>query len=361
VDQYVLGWSPAWDHWLSDAKKSAVRITAKHRNVYQGLSLDGQLLNIYLSGKMLHASSLSADLPAVGDWCIVDAFFKDNANAPSAIVEEILPRHSELTRMACGKDADTQLLAANVDFAFIVTSANRDFNINRLRRYILLAEHGRVAPIIVLSKIDLTDDVGARCLHEVQSHFPYCDFIATSAHEGVGLDNLRTVLRPGKTGVFLGSSGAGKSTLVNSLLQNDVQRTHAVRDFDDKGVHTTTSSGLFFIAECGMIIDTPGLRQVGLVADEEELMRVMPGVAALASRCKFADCSHSTEPGCAVASALESGELKDSDYDSYSRMQRELAYSKRRLDARYAKEERKRWKKITMDNRKRNAQRSEYR
>lgn len=310
--------------------------------------VDGRNINCHLSGKMLHEAHSNEALPVVGDWCAIGDIFTDETNSPAALIAEILPRVSSFARMVAGVDADQQLLASNIDYAFLVTSANHNFNVNRLRRYTLLARHGKVTPVIVLSKSDLAEGLEHMYTQQIESVLPQIDIVATSAVNLIGIDTIRDYLRTGKTAVFLGSSGVGKSTLVNVLLNSQTQKTGAVRELDSKGRHTTSVADLFFATSGGMIIDTPGLREVQVLGDEGDLAEVMPDVTLLASSCKFSDCSHSNEPGCQIKQALEENRLEQTDLDNYYKLQSEMAYARRKLDQRAANQERNRWKKITM-------------
>jgi ribosome biogenesis GTPase / thiamine phosphate phosphatase len=353
VDQYALGWSEVWDHHLEKFSiESVVRIVARHKNSYRALGVDGKTWNCQLSGRMVYRAELGQMLPAVGDWCALGASFLDESNELAALVETIFERRSQLARMVAGIETDTQVLAANVDLVFIVTSMNKEFNINRLRRYVLIAEYGGVQPLIVLSKSDLAeniDDIHA----ELDEAFPHVPYITTSSVNQSGIDDINARLVAGKTAVFVGSSGVGKSTLLNTLLSQDIQKTREIRGNDHHGRHTTSSAGLFFLPSGGMIIDTPGLREVQVLGTEEQLNHVMPSVSEFAAQCRFRDCSHSNEPGCAVVDAVEQGELEESEFDSYLKLEREVAYGRRKLDQKLANAERKKWKKIAIDNRKR--------
>lgn len=259
-----------------------------------------------------------------------------------------MPRYSKIARRAV-ELGDEQILAANVDFVFIVTAANRDFNINRIRRYLLLADRGACQPILVLSKYDLTGG-DALFLEELACAFPHVPAIATSIVYDSGFQTIKRCLTAGQTGVFVGSSGVGKSTLINKLVESDMQATGKTRG-DEKGRHTTSGAALFFLEGGGMIIDTPGLREVGLVGETDQLDAAMPSVPELASGCRFSDCSHTSEPGCAVQDALASGGLDETEYGTYKKLVRELAYTERKNDRRLAAQERKRWKQIEMNNR----------
>lgn len=347
MDRFLLGWSPMWDHYVHNrSRESVVRITERHKNIYRALTPAGKVLNCRPSGKMVHETISAADFPAVGDWCLIGDIVLDASNEPAATIEMLLPRRSKIARTAVYL-SDEQVLAANVDYAFIVTSLNRDYNLNRLRRFVLLAESGRSQPIIVLSKVDLNDQLDDR-LDELRRTFSDMPCIATSATTHVGVTELRSFLVSGKTGVFIGSSGVGKSTLINSLLSVDVQKIGAIRQHDQRGRHTTSGAGLFLIPEGGLIIDTAGLREVAVLGDDADLDNAISSIPALARQCRFRNCSHTSEPGCHVQDALEKGDLPQEEMTNYTKLEREIAYGKRKQDQRLAAEERKRWKKISI-------------
>ncbi len=363
MNQYALGWSEVWDRHIENSTtiESAVRITARHKHSYEAIAVTGARLNCYPAGRLMHDAASQAALPAVGDWCLIGERFLDESNQPAAVIQEVLPRRSKLSRMGAGVEIDEQVLAANVDLVFIVASASNECNLNRISRFVLLARYGGTEPVIVISKVDCWDDEDwerrrLACtdwLEPLQQRFPDIPVIQTSSVTSTGLDELRERLLPGVTAVFVGPSGVGKSTLVNALIGTQEQRTAAVRVGDDKGRHTTSSAGLFFLPDGGMIIDTPGLREVQVIAGDDDLDQLLPDVSHFAAACKFRDCSHSNEPGCQVLNALVEGTLAEAEYANYEKLEREAAYSRRKLDQRLAAEERKRWKRITLDNRRR--------
>lgn len=349
MDKFSLGWSQDWDSSLScSSEENLVRITARHRGLYHGLTPAGEQINVHLRGKLLHECVTNATLPAVGDWCLIGSRYLDETNETSAPLELLLPRRSQISRMVTGIEADEQILAANIDYVFIVTSANKNFNINRLRRYIILAEHGRAKPVVVLSKVDLVDYKPDEYTTLMEHHLPGIQYVATSSLSSDGTEQVEAMLSAGQTAVFVGSSGVGKSTLVNSLLNSDIRRIGAIRENDCKGRHTTSSAGLFFTETGGMIIDTPGLREVHVLGDAAQLDQILPSVKDLAGACRFSDCSHTSEPDCQIQLALQEERLSQADLNSYFQLERELAYSKRKLDKLAAAEERNKWKKINV-------------
>lgn len=358
MNHYALGWSEVWDPHLEQYEiENMARIIARHKHVSPALTAGGDKLNLYMPGKLLSGYAVPVLSPVVGDWCVCGERFLDESNQPSAIIESILPRRTAITRAGAGLTSDHQVLAANVDVMFIMTSINRDLNINRLRRYLLLAQQGGVRPVIVLSKIDLLDETSMEGLNDLDETLPDVHRIYASTVTGTGLAEIRSLLRPGSTSVFIGSSGVGKSTLVNALMEAVIQKTGDIRESDQRGRHTTSGSELFFVADGGMLIDTAGLKGVGVVGDDESLVELMPTVVELAQACRFADCTHQTEPGCAVQAALDSGFLPQSEWNSYSQLSRELAYSRRKTDQRLVVEERKRWKQVAINQRRMKKQR----
>ncbi len=327
-----------------------VRITARHKGFFAAISPAGRELRCYLPGK-LQFQSAAGELPTVGDWCVVEAEFTDESGGPAAAIALVLPRRSKISRLASGRETEEQVLAANIDYCFIVTSVNREFNIKRLHRYLLITRQGAVEPVMVLSKIDVAENLSA-VERDLQDNFPGLRVIRSSVPTNTGLDEIRNYLRTGRTGVFIGSSGVGKSTLVNALLQQNLQRTREIRENDDHGRHTTSVASLLFIPGGGMIIDTPGLREIHVYGDSEDLEQTFENVHKFAQSCKFRDCTHDAEPGCAVRAALESGTLARDEYENHIKLHKELNQSRRQVDQRAATKEKKRWKQIATDMRK---------
>ena len=274
---------------------------------------------------------------AVGDWLALER------HADQLQIKHVLPRRSAIARKAADSEADEQVLAANVDVVFIATALGTDFNIRRVERFLTLAYQSGAAPIVLLTKSDL-DDVST---YEAQiaSVAPGVPALAVSALLGEGIDGVRRHLSDGKTGVLLGSSGVGKSTLINLLLGADILRTAAVHQ-TGQGRHTTSHRQLIRIPGAGLMIDTPGLREIQLWAGDDALGQVFGDIDALARDCRFHDCGHEQEPGCAVRLALADGRLDRSRFASYRKLQRELRSIEVRADARLRMEERRKWKQI---------------
>ncbi len=303
-----------------------------------------QYLNIFdaaLAGKIRNQSTL---WPNVGDYV-------SGVPQPGGwiSIEAVIDRISVLERR--GPDGRAQVLAANVDTLFIVTSANQDLNLNRLERYVAMAISGGVAPVIVINQIELAADPYG-ILDLVAERFSSVNVLGTSVIEGWNLDAIAEYAEAGRTVAFVGSSGVGKSSLTNAILGAFHMQVSAIREDDDRGRHTTTHRELLVAPSGAMVIDTPGLRTVGL-GDDADLELAFADIESLARQCRFTDCRHSTEPGCAILSALESGELQTERWENYIKLGRELAFERRKTNKALQSEEKKKWAKIHMANRER--------
>lgn len=329
-----MGWSSRFSTQKTDTSTIA-RIIAVHRSHMRAIREQGEL-NLYLPGN-------TETMPTVGDWVTITPEFEDEQGEPAAIVQKVLDRKSYLARWTPnGK----QVMAANVDTVFIVTSANEDFSVNRLQRYLLLCQEGGCTPAIVVSKTDLHEDPGSM-LEDLKKNLG-TPVIGTTLTTGEGVNQIKALMPEGSTSVFVGSSGVGKSSLVNTLLGESVQIVQDIREDDGKGRHTTTSRHLFQVPGHGLIIDTPGLREVQVFGSDEAIGETFPRIAALAEQCRFADCSHGTEPGCAIKKALESGDLEASEWENFTKLQKEAAYVRRKEDKAEMANSKKRWKDINV-------------
>jgi ribosome biogenesis GTPase / thiamine phosphate phosphatase len=308
IELTQLGWD---DDWAALAAETAAgralapaRITIEHRGAYEAIAASGPVW-AELRGRDYFEAKDKRELPTVGDWILVAA-----AESGVSPIEALLPRRSCLVRAAAGEKTLPQPIAANVDVAFVVTSANLDLNARRVERYLATVTAGGATPVIVLNKIDLVDDP-APLLERLAEVAPGVRILSISAARGDGIDRVREVLA-GKTGVVVGSSGVGKSTLLNQLHGAATQDVRPVRDDDDRGRHTTTRRELFLLEGGGVLIDTPGMRELKVWADptatgDDEL--AFDDVSALAAQCRFRDCTHGKEPGCAVRAAVPAERL----------------------------------------------------
>ncbi len=333
------GWSPElqvqFDPYAAQGLVPG-RVAVQQRGQYVLVSELGDLAAT-LAGRFAHEAA-HGDYPVAGDWVAAAARPLEGA----ATIHAVLPRRTAFSRKAAGAGTDVQVIAANVDTVFIVSALTRDLNLRRLERYLTTAWESGAEPAIVLTKADLCDDVADAVL-AVESVAIDVPVHVVSALEGIGLDELRPYLREGRTTVLLGSSGVGKSTLVNALAGSELLATREIRA-DGKGRHTTTHRELVLLPGGGLVLDTPGLRELQLWDASAGLGGTFEDVERLASECRFADCAHGTEPGCAIRLAIDEDRLDEERYESYVKLQRELAHLERKQDARACAEERKRWK-----------------
>jgi len=268
-----------------------------------------------LSGKLAHYTP-SESMPKIGDW--VGARI---ASSGTAVIEVLIPRHNEIARKVAGKRVIKQIMAANVDIAFVLLALDGDFSVERLKRFLYQLSISHINPVIVLNKADKVKDTTPYVTELQQLNLPIVTSIAT---DGTGVAEIMSYIKPGDTAILLGSSGVGKSTLTNQLLQREVQATQAVRDSDATGRHTTVHRELFVLPNGGLLIDTPGIRELQLWGTEEELAENFDDITHLIAQCKYANCQHGGEKGCAVQEALRNGSLEPRHYASYVKMRAEL-------------------------------------
>jgi ribosome biogenesis GTPase / thiamine phosphate phosphatase len=337
----ALGWTTererAFAPWRARGL-AAGRVAREDRGRYLLLLAAGERRAVP-AGRLRHRARGSAEWPAVGDW--VAAVVGEHV----AVIHEVLPRAGAFTRKAAGRAVAEQVIAANVDVALLVAGLDGDFNPRRIERYATAAWESGAEPVIVLNKTDLADELEARVL-EAQSVAPGVPVLPVCALTGAGLDTLSPWLLPGRTVALLGSSGAGKSTLANRLLGRERQPTAPVRADDSRGRHTTTARELLALPGGALLLDTPGLRELQPWADEAGLEGAFPDIAALTAACRYRDCGHDTEPGCAVRAAAESGALAAERLESWRRLRDEMRWLETRHDARARAEEERRWKVI---------------
>lgn len=297
-----------------------------------------------VTGNLRFQADDREDFPAVGDWVTIKARHEEQ----KATIHRVLPRQSKFSRKAAGATTDEQIVAANIDTVFLVNALNDDFNIRRIERYLTITWESGVNPVIILSKSDLCADVEEK-VAAVESVALGVPVHVISAEKGVGLKELTTYFQQNQTVALLGSSGVGKSTLINCLYGENVQDVKEIRDDDSRGRHTTTHRELILLPDGGILIDTPGMRELQLWESEESLSHSFGDIEELASQCHFRDCSHQKEPGCAVKKALEEGTLDQGRFNNYQKLQRELAFLERKQDQKAQRAEKLRNKRIAGD------------
>jgi ribosome biogenesis GTPase / thiamine phosphate phosphatase len=330
-----LGWNSIHEKSWNDIQRGSHfpgRVVEVHKDTWR-LSAP-QEFQVSICGRLRHQSLTAESWPAVGDWVETDGI----------AIFDVLPRRSKLSRKAAGRTTREQVIAANIDTVFVATALDHDFNPRRLERYLTLIWEGSAQPVIVLNKVDLCKD-GRSLVFEAEAVAPGVPVYAISARDGLGIEQLQPHLQNGTTVALVGSSGVGKSTLINRLCGFDRQLVAPIRD-DGRGRHTTTSRSLIVLSSGALLIDTPGLREVQLWASEENLNQAFDEIEQLSVQCRFRDCRHISEPGCAVLSALDTGDISRDRYNSYTKLRKELMFLDRKEDLSAELALKKRWKQI---------------
>jgi len=349
MDFRLLGWNAHWrDLFASYASKSLSpgRVVSEHRGAYV-VETEPGTRGAVLGGRLRHQTTTRSALPAVGDFVAVRLSVGESGDGP-AVIDAVLPRRTAFVRRAAGTRSDDQVIAANVDVVFVMVGLDHDFNLRRVERYLAAVWDSGATPVILLNKADLCEELDAR-IEDLRRTGMGVPALALSALHSDGLEALRSYMHEGVTAGVVGSSGVGKSTLLNRLLGREVQATAGVRSHDSRGRHTTTHRELFVLPEGGIVIDTPGMREFQLSASNEVSAHSNAGgvetvfgeIERLAERCRFADCAHQGEPGCAVREAVDQGRLPADRLASYEKLMKELRYEEARLDP-SARDERKR-------------------
>ncbi|MGE5328679.1 MAG: ribosome small subunit-dependent GTPase A [Deltaproteobacteria bacterium] len=298
------------------------RVSVQQKDMYKVITEYGEV-HAEVSGKLSYLAGDSTDYPAVGDWVLIDRTNDKNGNA---IIHHILKRKSCFERKAPGTGYERQIIAANIDTVFICMALNNDYNLRRIERYLSIAWDSMASPVIILTKSDLCSDLEAKLL-ELEAVAIGVDIIVTSSKDGSSSNDFLKYLKKGKTVAFIGSSGVGKSTLINKLMGKDILATNEIRD-DDKGRHTTTSRQLFVLPDGGVVIDTPGLRELQIAT--ADFSKAFIDIMDLAEKCRFKDCRHEAEPNCAVQKALKDGTLCTERFESYKKLKKEALFEERK-------------------------------
>lgn len=309
------------------------RVVAEHKERYTVQTEEGSF-NSEITGNLRFSAESRSDFPTVGDWVAVSVY-DDHA----AIIVKVLPRFSVLERQAVGKFGEKQLIASNVDVAFIMQAVGHDFNLNRLERYLTICNASSIQANIVLSKTDLvSEDDLSDLVSKIKNRSPGYPLFAISNETMNGFDDLISSIEQGKTYCILGSSGVGKSSLTNNLLQTSKMEVSEVSESTNKGRHTTSHRELLLLPKGGVIIDTPGMRELGIASEEGGIEETFEQITILSSKCRFSDCSHIEELGCAVLEALELGDLDQLVFDNYHKLKREQAHFSSSVHERRAKD-----------------------
>ncbi|MEW6737011.1 MAG: ribosome small subunit-dependent GTPase A [Acidobacteriota bacterium] len=320
MDLEILGWDDFFaDSFAPYARDNylAGRVALDCSGIYRLYTEIGEW-EAELSGKLRYRAESREALPVVGDWVALRPREQNKA-----IIDAVLPRKTKFSRKVTGQRIEEQLVATNIDTLFLVSGLDQDFNPRRIERYLIMAKASGSNPVIVLNKADICQDRDAK-LHQVRDIASTVAILLVSAKQGEGLDMLMPFVNKGQTAALVGSSGVGKSTIINKLLGEERQKVGLVRENDDRGKHTTTHRELFILPDHGLIIDTPGLRELQLWFSQTGLQDAFSDITALAEQCYFTNCQHQDQPGCAIKEALENGQLSPERLDNYWKMLDEL-------------------------------------
>lgn len=339
-----LGWDSFFEQYYEPYRiqdYSIMRIIRENREKYIGLNDNGEFL-CEVTGKFRFENKSKGQFPTVGDW-VVTAIVP---NEKKAMIYGVLPRKSIFSRKAAGEITEEQPVAANIDTIFIITGLDFNYNLRRIERYLSIAWNSGAVPVIILNKSDLCPESERRKL-EVESIAAGVDVYALSAYNLEDLLKLKKYITTGKTVAFLGSSGVGKSTMINSLLGTNRLKVNEISKLGSRGRHTTTFRQLILLHDGGMVIDTPGMREINVWGDEEGVEQVFGDIEEFANNCRFQDCSHENEPGCAIVQAINNGTLDKKRFANYLKLKKEYAYLADRQNMKASAIEKARWKEIS--------------
>lgn len=353
MDLEDLGWNEYFRNLFENSENKEglepARVSQEHKGLYKIINVKGEYL-AEISGRMHYTSAGYSDFPAVGDWVTARIYYDEN----KAIIHGLLARKNRFSRKAVlsggmpdshGK-TEEQVLAANISTVFLVSAMDSDFSVRRIERYMTTVYNSDMNPVIILNKTDLADSP-EKYAAEAESVAFGAPVVSVCGLDNSGIDELRKLIRRGDTIVLLGSSGVGKSTIINRLFGTERQKVNRVRESDRKGRHTTTSRELMVLPGGGILIDTPGMREFQPWKGEEDTASAFSDIESFACNCRFRDCSHESEPGCAVLAALECGDLDPGRYSNYLQMKKEARYLETRIEKRAELAEKKKWKDIS--------------
>jgi ribosome biogenesis GTPase len=343
----LFGWDDFFESQISNLVSSSLfpaRIICEERNLYRVQAGLNDVFWASLSGKQQFNASLRVDYPTVGDWVLVDR----PDQSERGMIHQLLARKTTVHRRQVGSSGDMQILSTNIDYVFVTTSVNEDLNFRRIDRYLAVARDAGCVPVILLTKADKCMKPIAEVIADVEKEFPGVAVHALSQSEFSKTDVLAKYLQQGKTSVFIGSSGVGKSTLVNYLTGSDQSKTQEIRENDSKGRHTTTSRQLYISNYGGLIIDTPGMRELQLSDHAEGLSEQFADIEELMTKCRFGNCKHQTEPGCAILAAIADESLSAARWKSYQKLEAEIRSGLVRKDKILAAEDKRTWKKLNI-------------
>lgn len=340
----LLGYNSFFEKQFADLNRTDLipgRIAVENKNNFLVYTEKGEL-TAEISGNLLFNSESQSQLPKVGDWVALAEFEE------LGIIHFVLERKSKLSRKVSDRKTAEQVLITNVDIVFIMQSANENFNLNRLERQASAVMNSRAEPVFILSKIDICENTDS-LMSEINKRIKNLKIFPLSSIENMGIMEIKNFIREGDTHAIIGSSGVGKSTLINTLAEKEILKTQEIRESDSKGKHTTTRREMHILPGGGIIIDTPGLREFGLWDNADGISKSFSEFEDYSEQCKYDDCTHTVEKGCAVIQAVESGEIPSERYNNYIKLRKELEYLETKTDIQKALEKKKKWKTIIKD------------
>lgn len=337
-----LGWNQNLEKEFHPYKNEyeAGRVAVEYKGMYTVYCEKGEVYAT-VSGRMMHDAEAREDYPAVGDWVIIDPI---NTSADRTIIRGILKRKSKFTRKYAGPSTDGQIIAVNVDILFICMALNENYNLRRLERYLIMAWDSGATPVVLLTKSDLCSDVEEK-IQQTELAAAGVDVHYSSCVNKTGLESIKKYIVPGRTIAFLGSSGVGKSSIINELTGDKIQEVREVSRIEGKGRHTTTNRELILLPDGGIVIDTPGMREFHLMDAEESVDSAFKDIESIGKSCRFSDCTHRTEPGCAVREAVESGVIDEKRLENYDKLRKEAEFMEKKASQKAARANKRNGKK----------------